>query len=189
MFFIFKKKDSNCEADQRAASITSTIPNNKAASADAQKTFDKVKVVCATQKLTENTTEEAANEIIARKTTGQPTEASLSTPISGIKSTEASLTTPTFVGQTTEASFTTVSRLSLTDLFPLKKRKIHIIEQKYLFLKDIQTDITASDMNYLFQYYKDSIEERNQMMKKISTLVSITTTSKAMIKKHFLTPD
>lgn len=61
--------------------------------------------------------------------------------------------------------------LSLQDLLPLKKRKLQIIEQRNFFIKDIQTDLTASDIDYLFQYYKESVEERHQMMTKISTLV------------------
>lgn len=64
-----------------------------------------------------------------------------------------------------------VSLLTINELFPLKKRKIEVIKQRNFFLKDVQTDLTLSDMEYLFQYYKDSLEERNQMMMQISTLV------------------
>lgn len=77
----------------------------------------------------------------------------------------------TAVEQPSDDATHIVSLLSLEDSFPLKKRKIHVIEQRNFFLKGVQTDLTLSDVEYLFQYYKDAKEERNQMLKKISTLV------------------
>lgn len=54
---------------------------------------------------------------------------------------------------------------------PLKKRKIEIISEKFFMHKKIQTDLTSSDINALFLYFKNAIEERKELLFKISTLV------------------
>lgn len=54
---------------------------------------------------------------------------------------------------------------------PLKKRKIEIITQKFFLHKEVQTDLTSGDVDALFLYYKNSVEERKEMLFKISTLV------------------
>lgn len=53
---------------------------------------------------------------------------------------------------------------------PLKKRKIEIISQKFFLHKEIQTDLTCEDIDYLFKYYKNAIDERTELLNKISTL-------------------
>jgi len=52
----------------------------------------------------------------------------------------------------------------------LKKRKFSI-EEKFFFPKAIQTEITSEELDLLFMYYKDAVDERNELLLKISTLV------------------
>lgn len=73
--------------------------------------------------------------------------------------------------QPSGGTFKIVSQLSLNDIIPLKKRKIQVIEERFFFAKNIQTDLTRDDIEHLFQYYKDSVKERNELMTKISSLV------------------
>lgn len=54
---------------------------------------------------------------------------------------------------------------------PLKKRKIEIISQKFFLHKEIQTDLTSGDIDALLAYYKTAVEERKELLFKISTLV------------------
>lgn len=58
-------------------------------------------------------------------------------------------------------------------VIPLKKRRIEIekLAEKIFLPKDIQTDLTSEDVNLIFRYYKEAVEERNQLLLKISTLV------------------
>lgn len=55
-------------------------------------------------------------------------------------------------------------------MLPLKRKKLDIIEQKFFFPKSIQTEITSEEIDLLFQHYQEAIEERNQLLLKISTL-------------------
>lgn len=54
---------------------------------------------------------------------------------------------------------------------PLKKRKIEIISQKFFLHKEIQTELTSGDIDALFLYYKNAVEERKELLFKISNLV------------------
>lgn len=54
----------------------------------------------------------------------------------------------------------------------LKRKKIDGIEQKFFFSKGIQTELTSQEVDLLFQYYKEIVEERDQLLLKISTLVN-----------------
>lgn len=54
---------------------------------------------------------------------------------------------------------------------PLKKRKIEIIREQFFLHKEIQTDLTGDDINALFLYFKNAVEERKELLFKISTLV------------------
>lgn len=57
------------------------------------------------------------------------------------------------------------------EVIPVKKRKIEIIEQRFFFPKDIQTELSIQDIDMLFKYYQESLEERNTLLMKISTLI------------------
>lgn len=54
---------------------------------------------------------------------------------------------------------------------PSKKRKIEIISQKFFMHKEIQTDLTSEDIDALFQYYKNAVEERKEFLFKLSSFV------------------
>lgn len=54
---------------------------------------------------------------------------------------------------------------------PLKKRKIEIITEQFFLHKEVQTDLTCDDITALFFYFKNAVEERKEMLFKISTLV------------------
>lgn len=57
-------------------------------------------------------------------------------------------------------------------MLPLKKKKrIHIIEQRFFMPKEIQTELSMNDVDILFQYYQESLEERTRLLERISTLV------------------
>lgn len=60
---------------------------------------------------------------------------------------------------------------SANNVAPAKKRKIEIIEQKFFFPMEIQTELTIQDIDQLFQYYQEAIEERNRLLLQISTLL------------------
>lgn len=81
--------------------------------------------------------------------------------------------TPSTNNENLAESATAPSPKFNTDLLlpPLKKRKIEIITQKFFLHKEIQTDLTAGDINALFLYFKNAVEERKEMLYKISTLV------------------
>lgn len=51
----------------------------------------------------------------------------------------------------------------------LKKRKLNI-EKRFFFPKAVQTELTSEDIDLLFLYYKNAVEERNELLIKISTL-------------------
>lgn len=63
--------------------------------------------------------------------------------------------------------------LKLNSILPLpaKKRKIEKIEEKFFFPMQIQTELTAEDIDQLFQYYQEAVNERNKLLLRISTLV------------------
>lgn len=52
-----------------------------------------------------------------------------------------------------------------------KKRKIEVIAQQFFFPKEIQTDLTMTDVDMLFKYYQEAVEERDSLLLKISTLI------------------
>lgn len=55
---------------------------------------------------------------------------------------------------------------------PLKRKKrIHIIQEQFFFPKEIQTDLSLEDVEFLFEYYKDSVNERETMLLKLASLV------------------
>lgn len=54
---------------------------------------------------------------------------------------------------------------------PLKKRKIEIISEQFFLHKAVQTDLTGDDITTLFLYFKNAIDERKELLFKISTLV------------------
>lgn len=56
-------------------------------------------------------------------------------------------------------------------LGPVKKRKVDVIEQKFFFEKSIETDLSANDIDLLFKYYQEAVEQRDALLMKISTLV------------------
>lgn len=58
-----------------------------------------------------------------------------------------------------------------TIIVPAKKRRISQIQQKWFFPKEIQTDLSLTDIDLLFQYYQQSVEERNELLLRISTLI------------------
>lgn len=61
--------------------------------------------------------------------------------------------------------------LNLQSLLPAKKRKIEIIEEKFFIPMEVQTELTSEDINFLFQHYQESVEERSKLLLRISTLV------------------
>lgn len=54
---------------------------------------------------------------------------------------------------------------------PAKKRKIEKIEEKFFYPIQVQTELTTDDIDFLFQYYQESVEERKNLLLRISTLV------------------
>lgn len=54
---------------------------------------------------------------------------------------------------------------------PIKKRRFENVEQKVLFPKSIQTELSSTDVDMLFKYYQEAVEERNALLMKIATLV------------------
>lgn len=55
-------------------------------------------------------------------------------------------------------------------LLPEMKRKIKIIEQKFYFPMEVQTELTVADINNLFKHYQELVEDRNQLLLQISNL-------------------
>lgn len=53
---------------------------------------------------------------------------------------------------------------------PVKKRRIHINEQKFFFPMEVQTELTIADINNLFQYYQEVVQDRNKLLLQISNL-------------------
>lgn len=72
--------------------------------------------------------------------------------------------------QTSHSETKTLNLQSML-LLPSKKRKIEKIEEKFFFPMQVQTDLTADDINTLFQYYQESVDERKKLLLRISTLV------------------
>lgn len=72
-----------------------------------------------------------------------------------------------------EPSKTDIFLYTKNDAIPLKKRRveIEILAEQFFHVKDIQTDLTSEDVDLIFRYYKEVVEERNQLLLKISTLV------------------
>lgn len=62
------------------------------------------------------------------------------------------------------------TNFTLRSLIP-KKRRIEIIDQKFFFSKEIETDLTAKDIDFLFKHYNEAVEERDALLLKISTLI------------------
>ncbi len=56
-------------------------------------------------------------------------------------------------------------------ILPTKKRKIEILEQQFFFPMEIQTELTAQEIDRLFQHYQEVVEERDRLSLQISTLV------------------
>lgn len=56
--------------------------------------------------------------------------------------------------------------LTLSSLLPVKKRRIEIIEQNFFFPIEVQTELTIADINNLFQYYQEVVQDRNKHDKK-----------------------
>lgn len=54
---------------------------------------------------------------------------------------------------------------------PLKRKRIHIIEEKMFLPRSVQTELTSEEIDLLFQHYQEAVQERNQLLLKISTLV------------------
>lgn len=54
---------------------------------------------------------------------------------------------------------------------PLKKRKIEIISQRFFLHKEIQTELTSKDIDDLFEYYKNAVEDRKELLFKMSSLI------------------
>lgn len=59
----------------------------------------------------------------------------------------------------------------VTSMLPLKKKRIHIIEEIFFMPKEIQTELSWDDIDLLFKYYQEANEERNRLLMKISTLI------------------
>lgn len=56
-------------------------------------------------------------------------------------------------------------------VLPLKKKRIHIIEERFFMPKEIQTELSSNDIDLLFQYYQEAADERDQLLTRIATLV------------------
>lgn len=59
----------------------------------------------------------------------------------------------------------------IDSVLPLKKKRIHIIEQIFFMPKEIQTDLSLNDIDLLFKYYQEAVDERNQLLTRISTMI------------------
>lgn len=59
----------------------------------------------------------------------------------------------------------------VNSVLPLKKKRIHVIEETLIFQKEIQTELSSEDIDLLFKYYQEVVEERDSLLRKISTMV------------------
>ncbi|XP_037033743.1 uncharacterized protein LOC119072593 [Bradysia coprophila] len=62
---------------------------------------------------------------------------------------------------------------TLNSLVPVpekKRKRIEIIEQKFFFPMEIQTELTMTDISYLFQQYQGLVQDREKMLLQISNL-------------------
>lgn len=55
-------------------------------------------------------------------------------------------------------------------LTPVKKR-IEINKTQVFLPKSVQTELSKEDIDYLFKYYQEGLQERNELLKKIATLL------------------
>lgn len=62
-------------------------------------------------------------------------------------------------------------RLNLNSLIPSKKRKIIVTEERYFLPKEIQTEVTMNDIDILFEYYQTTVDERDELLLKLSTVL------------------
>lgn len=60
--------------------------------------------------------------------------------------------------------------MNLSSLIPLKKRKIVVTEEIFRLPKEIQTELTMEDIDSIFKYYQEAVNERDELLLKLSTL-------------------
>lgn len=59
----------------------------------------------------------------------------------------------------------------MNSVVPMKKRKIIVTEDRYFWVKDMQTELTMDDIDHLFRTYQSTIEERDELLLKLSTVL------------------
>lgn len=60
----------------------------------------------------------------------------------------------------------------MSSLFPMKKRKLtEIIEERMFLPKEIQSELTMSDIDLLFEYYQTTVDERDELLVRLSAVL------------------
>lgn len=71
----------------------------------------------------------------------------------------------------TNGQLNVTRRLNLNSLIPAKKRKIEIIADQFFLPKEIQTELTMECIDNLFRYYQAAVDERDELLQKLSTVL------------------
>lgn len=60
----------------------------------------------------------------------------------------------------------------MNSLFPMKKRKLTEVIGEIMFLpKEIQTELSMTDIDLLFEYYQSVADERDELSMKLSNVL------------------